>query len=164
MFGEKISDKRSLIVALADALNAATEEFEAFVDLTDQTANIFIPSTISGMPNSHLNGHELVWIAKVSSHEGFEIMRDFAERCEGEARAKLVRALSGRRPFRAFKDALAYVGLSDNYYSLRDEAYRELAESRLQEAGIDFIDGKIVCSDSRNVEVYECEDDSEEEI
>lgn len=159
MFGDKINDRESLVGALAEALDSAMEEFEVFVDLTAQTADVFIPTEISGEPNTNLDGHELVWIEKVSSREGFEIMRDFAEQYEGEVRQRLARALSGRRPFRSFKDALIEEGLCDTYYAFKDKAYRELAESRLQDADIDFVDGKIVCSEKQHVDVFACEEE-----
>lgn len=161
MIGEKITDKKSLIGALADALDMVSDESDVFVDLTGQTVEILVPTIVSGESNAHLNGHEIVWMEKASSREGFEIMQDFAARCEGEERQRLARALSARRPFRAFKDALAELGLCDNYYILKDAAYLDLAEARLQDADIDFVDGRIVCTQPRNISVFECEDDEE---
>lgn len=159
MIGGKINDRKSLFTAVAEALEEVMDMSDVFVDLTEQTVDILVPTEISGMSNKYLDGHELVWIEKITSHEEFEIMRDFAELCEGEEHEKLVRALSGRHPFRAFKDVLANEELYDNYYILHDKAYRELAESRLQDVDIDFVDGKIVCSEKSNISVFECEED-----
>ncbi|MCR5413699.1 MAG: hypothetical protein K6F50_03095 [Kiritimatiellae bacterium] len=153
MFDTKIDSRETLIKNLAEALDGAFDESDVLVDLTEQTVTVFIPPDISG-EEPEMIGHEVVYVEKISSHEGFEIMEDFARSQPAEIAERLCRALSIRHPFRAFRNALAGTGLLDSWYAFKSHAYDDIAESRLEDCGIDCEDGKIVCKDRKNVCIF----------
>ena len=79
-----------------------------------------------------------VEIEQVHSSEGYEIMERFVEQLpSGRARSDLERALSGRKPFRTFKDRLLeYPKLREEWFAFENAAYVELAREWLKEEEI----------------------------
>ena len=62
--------------------------------------------------------------------------------------------LSMRRPFRMFKDMVDRLGIAEAWYAWRDEALLRYAEESLEYYGIDFVDGRIICTKKENVHTY----------
>ena len=57
---------------------------------------------------------------------------------EGKGRQSLSRALSERKPFRRFKDALAeFPDLRDQYFASQNQAYLRYAKDWLEDEGVD---------------------------
>jgi hypothetical protein len=52
----------------------------------------------------------------------------------------LCRAIRGRGAFRRFKDAIDRLGVADEWYSYRDEAFREIATRRCKANHIEYED------------------------
>ena len=105
---------------------------------------------VTGIPLSEIReqlSHDLVVIQAVTSHDGFEIMRDFAIQ---ENNDNLFRALDFRHPFRAFRDAVERENLLQKWYHFRDEEYKQLAIRWLEDNDIDFVDGKVSRIDSQD--------------
>ena len=72
-------------------------------------------------------------------HE-YSIMENFAESCpDAGKRAKLLRALTGRKPYRHFKDELNYIGLDEVYYAFRFLAFVNIAKEWCEENEIPYI-------------------------
>jgi hypothetical protein len=86
-----------------------------------------------------------VFIDPIPSSAGFETMSDFVETVTDiEARRALERALAGRKPFRAFKDALLdYPAERANWFRFKDAAFRRHAEAWLADNGIE---AGLVCA------------------
>jgi hypothetical protein len=72
--------------------------------------------------------------------------------------------LSRRHPFRGFRAEVQYLGILQEWYDFKNKAYEEFAEERLNDADVDFVDGRIVCTNPKNIQVVVAEkDDAEEE-
>jgi len=80
-----------------------------------------------------------VQIEPLSSRTGFQLMADFtASLAEGKARSDMERALNGRKPFRAFKDALdAHLPERERWFKFRDDFMQAEARRWLEEQGIE---------------------------
>ena len=158
MFGNKNS-KEDLVNELASILDGIGSESNLFIDLTAQNIGFDIADPFAVDPDfeRQLDGHEIVYIDTVSSCEGFEIMRDFAEGCGGRQREILIGALSKRHPFRMFKNAVMRQGMLDEWYAFKNNAYKESAQLRLDDSEVDFIEGKIVCGNKDNITNYHYE-------
>ncbi|MBQ7669757.1 MAG: hypothetical protein IJS45_03440 [Clostridia bacterium] len=72
-------------------------------------------------------------------HE-YSIMEDFAEEKNDE---RLFRALRGRRPFRNFKDTAENIGLIEEYYRFRTEAFTDIARRWCRDNDIPFTEPKM---------------------
>lgn len=143
-------------------------ESRPYVDLTDQNTGTHVNS-MYGDPTCEedLNGHELVEIDPKDSHEGYELMERFAESRPGAESEKLFQALNRRHPFSTFRYAVEDLGILQEWYDFKNKALEELAEERLRDHGIEFKDGKIVCTKPENITVFKCETvegDEDEEL
>ena len=127
------------------------------IDFKKVQCRFIEPFAVDPDAERQFDGHKIVYIDAVSSREGFEIMRDFSDRCGERQRTRLMHALSKRHPFRVFKNVVSDLGLLDEWYAFKNNAYREIAQSRLEDCEIDFIDGKIVCGNNDNISTYRCE-------
>jgi hypothetical protein len=77
-------------------------------------------------------------IEAISSSEGFEIMEDYVETLGStEAASRLAKALSGRHPFRTFKDVLSnYPEIRQKWFEFHDERLLRVAAQWLEENDI----------------------------
>ena len=158
MLGDKITSKEQLIKTLADELGACFDQSYPVVDLTDQIVATVMDSAYSDPDvNDWLHGHEVVSIEPLDSHESYSIMERFALSRPDEQSQRLRYALSMRRPFRRFKDAVSSLGIDEEWYAWHGEALLRHAEESLEYYGIDFMDGRIVCTNKKNVHTYLCE-------
>lgn len=77
-------------------------------------------------------------IPSLGSHEGFRIMEGFADAQGGRVRDALFDALKRHRPFRSFKDALAYFPeVRQRWFTYHEERMREEALAWLRSEEID---------------------------
>ena len=155
MLVDKITSKKQLIKALADEFDSCFDQSYPVVDLTDQTVATVMDSAYSDPDvNDWLDGHEVVSIEPLDSHESYSIMERFAlSRPDGQSQ-RLLDALSMRHPFRRFKDMVVRLGIADDWYAWRYEALLQHTEESLEYYGIDFMDGRIVCTNKKNVRTY----------
>jgi hypothetical protein len=73
-------------------------------------------------------------------HE-WSIMEQFAHSVDDEeASDELLTALHGRGAFRYFKDTVRRLGIQQDWYRFRDEAFREIARDWLRAHGIPFVE------------------------
>ncbi len=159
----KINSREKLISSLSDLLNESNSECSPFVDLTDQTLGMHTDSAYTDIDeNEKLEGHEIVDIDSVSSHEGFSFMKRFAISRRDIEQDKLLRVLSQRHPFRAFRSELERLGILQEWYSFKQNAYDELAKERLEDVSVDYVDGRIVCSDPDLIKTVTADNDDDE--
>ena len=149
---ERIKSKEELIKNLAEELDMSNTESWPFVDLTDQTVGMRFDSSI-GDPSlvEDLDEHELVDIEPISSREGYEMMEDFARTRNDDECNKIFRAISGHKPFRSFRVCVETLGILNDWYTFKNAAMLKKAEEILSDYDLDFIDGKIVCNNPKNV-------------
>jgi hypothetical protein len=81
-----------------------------------------------------------LFIEALPSNFGYRLLSEFTATVEDAvARAALERALDGRRPFRAFKDALFdYPPVRDHWFRFHHERILEEARLWLEAEGVDF--------------------------
>ena len=173
MYYETIKNKEQLANNLAQEFDAFSENFKIFVDLTAQNIGTRMSEDFFEGDDSDLNGNDIVWIDGVNSNEGYEIMERFADSRPVKERQSLYRALNKSHPFRVFRYALEELGILQDWYAFKAEAYIKLAKERLDDCDIDVIDGEIVCNNTKLIATYmsrtleqECEcaeEDAEEE-
>ena len=158
MFGKKITSKDQLIKALADEFDSCFDQSYPVVDLTDQIVATVMDSAYSDPDvNDWLHGHEVVSIEPLDSHESYSIMERFALSRPGGQSQRLCDVLSEKHPFRRFKDAVNNLGIAEEWYAWRADALFRYAEESLEYYGIDFMDGRIICTNKKNVHTYLCE-------
>jgi hypothetical protein len=84
-------------------------------------------------------------------------MERFAlSRPDGQSQ-RLCAVLSKKHPFRRFKDVVNNLGIAEEWYAWRADALFRYAEESLEYYGIDFMDGRIICTNKKNVHTYLCE-------
>jgi len=77
---------------------------------------------------------------KFEIHE-WSIMEEFAHSVDDEeASHELLTALHGRGAFRYFKDTVRRLGIQQDWYRFRDEAFKEIARDWLIAHGIPFVE------------------------
>ena len=164
MVGIKIDSWEKLVSVFADMLDSSNMEAWPYVDLTDQSVGTHVNSAYADTTcEEDMNGHELVEIEPKSSHEGYELMERFAE-TRPEAQAdKIYQALHRRHPFSTFRHAVEDLGILQEWYDFKNKALDELAEERLRDYDIEFRDGKIACTNPKNITVFKCETFDDEE-
>ncbi len=142
-----IESREKLISTLGEMLAEANDELRPFVNLTSQTIEMHFDSAISGIDeDEELAGHEIVDIEPVSSREAFSVMERFALSRPEKEQDILFHALSRRHPFRAFRSEMEYLGIMREWHDFKSRSYNELAEERLNDHNISFVDGRIVRS------------------
>jgi hypothetical protein len=131
-------NKEILLMALDDH----SLEHSHYLDL--QTGNILFFSDYGDNDEEALARLEedpdrFLTIEPVESHEAFHYMEEFVVNLpEGKARLSLSRALSGKKPFRRFKDALAeFPDLRDQWFAFQDQALLRYAKEWLEDEGVD---------------------------
>ena len=142
-----IDSREKLISTLGEMLAEANDELSPFVDLTSQTIEMHFDSAISGIDEAEeVAGHEIVDIEPVSSREAFYVMERFALSRPQKEQDSLLHALSRRHPFRVFRSEIEYLGIMQEWYDFKSRSFYELAEERLNDHNISFVDGRIVRS------------------
>ena len=79
-------------------------------------------------------------IEPITSHEGYEIMQDFAASVESdEIRGHLFDVLERKKPFRNFKDTLAdYPDIEKDFYEYKDNRLKEILRDQLAQCGYEL--------------------------
>jgi len=111
--------------------NVRTGEFDFyndFMDLEDDDAEKFEYDDWVSAPHQQDIGE-------------YDIMVDFAETVSDPRKNELLSvSLEGRGAFRRFKDTLHRVGLIDEWYTFKHEAYIEIAREWCEKKGIEYVD------------------------
>lgn len=113
-------------------LNIATGEFVALSD------GVYI-ETDEELAEEIENSRDYVRLPNQYDIREYDIMEDFAEATiDARKREQLFRALSGRKPFRHFKDTLNYAGLEKSYYAFRFLAFLRIVKEWCEENEIPY--------------------------
>lgn len=113
-----------------------------YYDLAEKTIVIDEDPLITGEPGIDWDDEEseerYVAIPKMDSSEAYKLRESFAESLENEKVAeKIYHALSKKKPFRHFKDALYEMELWDEWNSFEQEYAKKEIENWLKELIID---------------------------
>ncbi|CAB3389524.1 UPF0158 family protein [Kyrpidia spormannii] len=117
-------------------LNVTTGEivtwFDPVVYGTDEYIEELEKKLDAGLGRTYLR------IPQIESHEAYELMAEFADTISASTiRRRLERALSGRKPFRHFKDVLAdYPEERERWFDFEHEAHRRQIIRWLESHGI----------------------------
>lgn len=82
------------------------------------------------------------WLALPSQWDihDYEIMENFCHSVEDDDhREQLLRAIRGRGAFRYFRDTADRLGLTEDWYAYRDQAYEDIAVEWLEEHDIPYV-------------------------
>ena len=101
--------------------------------------------------------------AAFASREWNGLVLDEAQAIKNDVSKRAHAVKSFRAGFRvvATGTPVENLGILQEWYDFKDKALEELAEERLRDYGIEFKDGKIVCTKPENVTVFECETDED---
>ena len=107
-----ITNKQELIERLAEEIDMSNDESWPYIDLTAQDVGLRFDSAWADTEcDADLDGHELVEFEAKNSQESFGVMDDFSRTRSGYEFKKLFRALSGHKPFRAFRACVEELGI-----------------------------------------------------
>jgi hypothetical protein len=86
------------------------------------------------------NEDRYFYIEPITSHEGYEIMQDFAALEESdEIRSLMFDALERKKPFLNFKNIIAdYPNIEKKFYEYKDNRLKEILKDRLAECGYEL--------------------------
>jgi Uncharacterised protein family (UPF0158) len=86
------------------------------------------------------NEDRYFYIEPITSHEGYEIMQDFAALEESdERRSRMFDVLERKKPFLNFKNAIAdYPDVEKKFYEYKDNRLKEILKDRLAECGYEL--------------------------
>jgi Uncharacterised protein family (UPF0158) len=136
-------EKRHLKVKLDDFTSALIFSVEAgdggwYLDM--QTGDIFLDADgAEDLPEDLADNPRYRLIDPIASHESFQVMEEFVATVEDSRAAKrLTSALEGRKPFRAFKDALFdFPALREAWFAFESDAQRRYADAWCEANDID---------------------------
>ena len=117
--------------------NIVTGEIESVPDSDNYGANM---SEFEEICEKIDSSDEYVRLPSQYDLHEYGIMEDFAEEKDN---ARLVRALRGRRPFRNFKDTAENIGMIEEYYRFRTDAFADIARRWCRDNGITFTEPKL---------------------
>lgn len=89
------------------------------------------------------------WIALPSQWDihDYEIMEEFCHSVEDEDhREQLLRAIRGRGAFRYFRDTADRLGVTEDWYDFRDQAYEDIAVEWLERNDIPYVRERATAS------------------
>ena len=133
-------------------LNAVVEEFEMIdaethVLYNRETGEFDFYNEFMGSDNGDPERFEEdCWIACPHQRDigEYDMMVNFADGVNDQHKNELLCvALEGKGAFRRFKDTLYRVGLVDEWYAFRRDAYMDLAREWCEENGLGYIDNRV---------------------
>ena len=125
---------------IVDALEMVSETMQAYYN-TDTGEIEWLGEFLFGDEYEEASdriefGNYISLPTKYDIHE-YRIMEDFVYSLPaGEAQNMLNRAFKGKGAFRRFKDAVIYLGVDKEWYSFRDETYRNIALKWCRQYGL----------------------------
>ena len=117
-YSEYFLDQETGEVVQVNDMMMTSEEKEQICDRLDEHGFYRLPSS--------LDIHD------------FDIMDDFIDTLSGPRREKLLTAISGRSPFRNFKDKIRTLGIEKQWYDFQADAYRRKAIAWCEEHGVEY--------------------------
>lgn len=125
---------------ILDALEMVNEDSQAYFNSDtgeiEWLSSFLDSSEYENMSDRIEFGNFISLPTKYDIHE-YRIMEDFIYSLpSGEAQNKLYQAIKGKGAFRRFKDTVIYLGVDKDWYSFRDEAYKNIALEWCKENGL----------------------------
>ena len=156
MFGSPLTSWEDLVKEFAQDLDASNAGAWPYVDLTAQGTGVHVDSAYGDTScEEDIEGHELVEIEPKGSRGAYVIMERFARsRSDGQS-SRIFNALNQRHPFSTFRRAVESLGILEDWYAFKNKALEEIAANRLRDCGVEFKDGKIICTRPENITVFE---------
>lgn len=125
-----------IVYVTSEELRAAEEEEESYDDIPQWMLES--RSTAIDILENHSNYVELP--TKFDIHE-YRIIEDFCfSISDEEVRDSLFNAIKRKGAFRRFKDQIMYFGIAEQWYSYRDERFKQIAKRWCQDYDIEFIE------------------------
>lgn len=113
-------------------LNIRTGEFEALSDGTYIETDDELAERIE-------ESEDYIRLPNQREIREYDIMEDFAASIENaEISSRLFSALSGRKPFRHFKDEINYLGIAKEYYQFKSALLLRIARDWCEENNIKY--------------------------
>ena len=104
---------------------------EYFLDLETgevvQVNDMMMTSDEKEQITDRLDEHGFYRLPSSFDIRDFDIMGDFVDTTSGSRREKLLSAVSGRSPFRNFKNEVRQLGIEKQWYDFQADAYRKKA-------------------------------------
>lgn len=125
---------------ILDALKMVNEDSQAYFN-TDTGEIEWLSSFLNSREYEDMVdriefGNFISLPTKYDIHE-YRIMEEFIYSLPiGEVQNKLQRAIKGKGAFRRFKDTVNYLGIDKDWYSFRDDAYKNIALEWCKENGL----------------------------
>lgn len=118
-----------LLEQLADAYLNGEDELRFFYN--SETQEVYVPLEEEADDWEEDDSIELVPVK--DSREMYEVMVDFSNQFEGKVEEALFQALNGRKPFRAFKEAVSVLGVIEQWYDYELEYAKKEMKQWLEE-------------------------------
>ena len=137
--------KKPDLSAAADEFEMISNEYRLFFNKETGEFDYYINSMYSGTEDDAEKFIDDAWIAAPSQQDinEYKIMTDFADSVtDPRVNDLLSVALEGKGAFRRFKDTLQRVGLTDEWYAYKHDAYIDIAREWCEENDIPYTDPK----------------------
>ena len=127
---------------VVDAMDMANQESENYLDL--ETGEIVCISEIAMSMNEQqelsdqLDEHGCVQLPSSYEVRDYDILTDFIETLPDDAQDKLWPQVQGRGVFSRFKNAIIQLGIDQDWYAFREDAYRKIASEWCEDNGIEY--------------------------
>ena len=128
---------------VAGEFEMISDEHQLFYNKETGEFNFYIDPIYSGLEDDFDKFEEDCWIAAPSQHDigEYDMMVDFADTVtDPRANEFLGVALEGKGAFRRFKDTLHRVGLIEDWYAFKRNAYIDLAREWCEKNGLEYLD------------------------
>lgn len=91
------------------------------------------------------NDDRFFYVEPITSHEGYEIMQDYAASVESdEIKNEMIDALERKKPFYNFKNTIAdYPDIQKKFFEYKDNRLKEILKDRLAEIGYELLEKNI---------------------
>ncbi len=127
-----LNTKTGQVVSVSDDDLASAEVGDPSKQLSDWEAEAI------GIARAVLQGSDYVALPDQFEIDEYRIMERFASDAEEAVRERLLRAIRGSGAFRYFKDTVHELGLAQEWYSFRGQAYEQIAADWCRDNGIDY--------------------------
>ena len=115
---------------------------EYFLDLETgevvQVNDMMMTSDEKEQITDRLDEHGFYRLPSSFDIRDFDIMGDFVDTTSGSRREKLLSAVSGRSPFRNFKNEVRQLGIEKQWYDFQADAYRKKAIEWCEEHDLEW--------------------------
>lgn len=131
----------SVSVPLTEVVDAMQAQHDEMAFYLDRRTGRIAPVFDEERPDLDPEGRFVALPDRFEVHE-WEMLRRFAHRAGEDHADTLLDAIHGRGAFRAFKDAVHRLGLTEAWYAFRDDEYAEHARGWAEATGVVLIEDR----------------------